>query len=165
MTVDRRPRVYIAGPYRSDPLRGTANAIEAGDDLARLGVIPFVPHLSIVWDAWRPNPERFYLDFDLDWLAACDALYRLPGSSAGADAEVCRMLELGRPVFFRVGELVRWADAWRAGREEEAALIAAASMLAHAFEETGPGPETERVLMGHAWGIPIYAYRSVEGVA
>lgn len=133
MTTDRRPRVYIAGPYRSDPIRGTANAIEAGDDLAHLGVIPFVPHLTIVWDAWRKNPERFYLDLDLDWLEVCHALYRLPGASKGSDGEVARMLERGRPVFFHVSALLEWADLWKAGRLYEAELFAAAHLIAVAL--------------------------------
>jgi len=132
--VTNKPRVYIAGPFRSDPVGNTANAIEAGDDLARLGVIPYVPHLTIVWDAWRHNPERFYLDLDLDWLETCDALYRLPGPSAGADAGVCRMLDLGRPVFFHVSALLEWADLWKAGRLYEAELYAAAHLIAVALD-------------------------------
>lgn len=149
-----KPRVYIAGPYRSNPIRGTANAIEAGDDLAHLGVIPFVPHLTIVWDAWRPNPERFYLDLDMEWLEVCDALYRLPGQSSGADAEVRRMLDLGRPVFFRVAALLTWADLWRAGRFDEAELFAAGHLIAFALETSGRGS----YVVGHAGSTPIYAY-------
>ena len=46
----------------------------------------------------RPRPYRDWIDLDLALLARCDGLVRLPGPSAGADAEVAWCVEHGVPV-------------------------------------------------------------------
>ena len=40
-----------------------------------------------------------WLEYDMEWLTACDALVRLPGESKGADREVARAKELGIEVY------------------------------------------------------------------
>lgn len=93
-------RVYVAGPYTSDPVAHTAVAIEVGNKLLDLGHEPFIPHLAHYWDTL--HKQRGYEDWmrlDLSWLSVSDAVLRLPGESSGADREVALATELGIPVY------------------------------------------------------------------
>jgi len=45
---------------------------------------------------------------DLEWLAKCDAVLRLPGESKGADIEKDYALSLGIPVFFSIDDLLEY---------------------------------------------------------
>lgn len=109
-----KPLAYIAGPYRSDPVHNTRAAWEVAGELILGGIVtPFVPHLSLLADAMCPQPDAFWLRYDLDVLEHCDAVLRLPGESAGADAEVEHARQEGIPVFTDVGNLLAWAREWR----------------------------------------------------
>jgi Domain of unknown function (DUF4406) len=79
---------FISGPYtQGDPVQNTRNAVLVGDELVAMGWSVFIPHLSLFWDMLRPHDYQFWLDHDIAWLLKCDALVRIPGESAGADAE------------------------------------------------------------------------------
>lgn len=96
--------VYVAGPYtKGDVARNVATAIEAAETLLNLGHTPFVPHLTHFWHLLYPHPYETWLAYDNVWLMQCDAVLRLPGESAGADAEVCLAVKLGIPVFHSIG--------------------------------------------------------------
>lgn len=56
----------------------------------------------MLWHVICPRPEQYWLDYDIEWLKRCDALVRLPGESAGSDAEVAIARDLNIPVFFGV---------------------------------------------------------------
>jgi hypothetical protein len=105
-----KPLVYVAGPYKSDPVGNTRTAWEMGDELILTGLVtPIVPHLTLLADAMVPQPEAFWLAYDLDVLGHCDAVLRLSGESAGADAEVAHADGLSLPVFFSEEALLDWA--------------------------------------------------------
>jgi len=72
-------------------------------------VTPFVPHLTLFWHAVRPRPLEFWYAYDVALLRRCDALYRLPGASTGADAEVVYAEALGIPVITDRDALREWA--------------------------------------------------------
>jgi hypothetical protein len=94
-------RIYVAGPYtKGDVAENVRNAIMAGDTLRALGHTPFIPHLTHFWHFLRPHGIDYWYSYDLEWLEMCDALFRLPGESHGADAEELRAKELGKPVFY-----------------------------------------------------------------
>jgi hypothetical protein len=106
------PLVYVAGAYSSDPVANTRAAIEAGMALwRRHRVAPVISHLSLLADLVCPMPVEEWYALDLVILERCDAVLRLEGASAGADAEVVRARELGLPVFGTVGEVGEWATA------------------------------------------------------
>jgi hypothetical protein len=46
----------------------------------------------------EPRPYQEWLDYDMDWLEVCDFVFRIPGESAGSDAETERAIDLGMPV-------------------------------------------------------------------
>lgn len=91
-------RVFVSGPYSSNPDHCVAVAIRCGDLLIEHGAIPFIPHLYHFAHAIRPRPYETWIEIDLAWLECCDALVRLSGKSPGADREVAWARELGIPV-------------------------------------------------------------------
>ena len=98
-------KIYIAGPYSSDPEKNTLNAIKVGEEVAKAGHIPYIPHLTHFWDKEYPHPVEFWYEYDLNWLRCCDRVIRIPGESTGADREVELANELGIPVGEYIGEL------------------------------------------------------------
>lgn len=93
-------RIYLAAPYeRPDPITNLRPVLTAAEILIRAGHIPFVPHLTMLWDLVYPHGTDFWYEYDLSWLEVCDAVLRLPGESEGADMEVARARELGLPVY------------------------------------------------------------------
>jgi hypothetical protein len=106
-----KPLVYVAGPYASHPTHNTRAAVLAGVGLWRTGLVAvLIPHTSLAADLVAPMPEADWYAFDLDQLAHCDAVLRLPGESQGADAEVAFAEEHGLPVFGDVEALLGWVE-------------------------------------------------------
>lgn len=95
-----RIRVYVAGPYTSDPVANTEFAIEVGQHLLELGYAPFVPHLTHFWHERFSNDWQTWMELDLPWVAKADIVVRLPGESSGADREVELAGSLGIPVYY-----------------------------------------------------------------
>lgn len=106
----RRLRVYVAGPIsKGDVFENVTNGIRWGRKMLEDGLAPYVPHLDayLTLNAAAPPPVegeesplwRSLLEWDLEWVAASEAVFRIHGESKGADLE-CRMAEeLGIPVF------------------------------------------------------------------
>lgn len=113
-----KPLVYVAAPYtRPDPVWNTNKAINVGLDLVETGkVAVLVPHLTLLAHMVRPQDEQYWYDLDLDQLAHCDALLRLPGASTGADKEVQFAVDNDIPVFGTVDALMSWVDTQPVGR-------------------------------------------------
>ena len=93
-------RVYVAGPYTgADPAVNVRAAILVGARLLDAGHVPFIPHLTHFWHLVSPRPYEDWMQLDMAWIEVCEAMFRIPGESAGADREVARAKELGIPVF------------------------------------------------------------------
>ncbi len=91
--------VYLAGPYsKPDPVKNTHRMIHIADRLLDLGVVPVVPHLTLFWHLLKPRAYQQWLDYDLQLMARCDVVLRVPGESPGADGEVAEALARGQPV-------------------------------------------------------------------
>lgn len=98
-------KIYVAGPYSSDPELNTNRSIFYGDWIRALGHTPFIPHLTHFWEQRHQHPYEFWLDYDMEWLLVCDAVFRFDGASSGADAEVEKAKELGMPVYYSTAEI------------------------------------------------------------
>lgn len=99
-----KPLVYVAGPYtHPDPVLNTHTAVRAAEEIEMLGCYVVIPHLSLLWHAISPAPVERWYERDLAVMHRCDALVRLPGESAGADAEVAAFKG---PVFY-------WPEYWK----------------------------------------------------
>lgn len=102
--------IYIAGPYRSDPVANTRRAFDAWEVLRLAGYTAYPPHISLILDLVYPQTPGFWLNFDLEILERCDLLLRLPGESAGADDEVRFCERRGIPFFRGTAEQFVKAD-------------------------------------------------------
>jgi nucleoside 2-deoxyribosyltransferase len=92
--------VFVSGPLTKPcPKANAARALEAGSALRRAGYVPFIPHLSLAWEAQDPQHYETWMSWCFAWLSKCDAVVRLPGESSGADREVGYAKRLGLPVF------------------------------------------------------------------
>ena len=132
LTVERVSHyVFIAGPLTGETGEVLANVREAifyGDAVASgAGIkatsiwgkskivqlprfVPFIPHLFAFWDLMRSHEYEFWMEQCFAWLDRCDSCIRIPGASPGADREVARMIDLGKPVFYGLEE---WITYWR----------------------------------------------------
>ena len=100
--------VYIAGPYTNGGVvHNIQSAIDWAETIMERGFVPFVPHLTHLWDIYSPHTWEAWLEYDLKWIDKCDALFRMPGESPGADKEVEYALEHNIPVFLSIVDLVK----------------------------------------------------------
>lgn len=106
-----RPRVYISGPITSGNRNHNYHqAVEAHRELMLAGFAPMNPMMTMTLPfAWEKDfPHELWLECDFPWVAASDAVLRLPGYSVGADAELAHAEKYDVPVFYSVAELVDW---------------------------------------------------------
>lgn len=101
--------VYLTGPYDADQKANVRVEIEAANHLLECEFIPFVSHLSHIWDIIFPKPIAKWLELNCQWILKCDAVLRLPGESEIADREVAFANEHHIPVFYNFYELRRAA--------------------------------------------------------
>jgi hypothetical protein len=99
MSAERRPLLYVAGPYtRDDPVANTHRAVKVATALyERTPYVPVVPHLTLLWHLIDPQPVDHWYAYDLHLLARCDRIVRLPGPSTGADREMAEADRLRIP--------------------------------------------------------------------
>ena len=98
--------IYIAAPYSNGDVAWNVNiAIQFADALIEKGHTPYIPHLTHFWHLISPKLKEFWLEYDLQFLPICDALYRGLGYSKGADGEVERAKKLGIPVYYRMEDI------------------------------------------------------------
>lgn len=101
--------VYLSGPLTTGTQNVMANIAEAmrvGRELRKLGYGVYIPHLGYFWEVAYPGEWNYdnCLEYDADWINKCDALYRLPGQSTGADREVNYAISDDIPVLHSIDE-------------------------------------------------------------
>lgn len=102
-------KIYIAAPYTlGDPIANTQRVIEMAERIYGLGMLPWVPHITMLWHLISPHEPDFWYEYDNQWLRHCDAVLRMPGESVGADNEVKLAKELGIPAHYSILELYGW---------------------------------------------------------
>ena len=115
-------RVYIAGPLATSGEIGpnTHKAIYAFASLASAGLAPYLPHLMLLADIACPIKRDNYLATGEEFLRVCDAVYRMPGESQGADDEEQMAEDEGIPVFYDIQALIGAAMAGEIKRRHHA---------------------------------------------
>lgn len=99
-------KIYIAGPYtKGDVIINIRRAIDAAEEISKKGHTPFIPHLTAYWHLIYPHELEFWYNYDNEWLKSCDALYRIPGVSAGANMEVDLARKLGLIIYWKLEEI------------------------------------------------------------
>lgn len=110
--------VYVASLYtKGDVAVNVRRNLDAADQLATAGFVPFAPLLTHFWHLLFPHPYEFWCEQDNAWVEKCCCLVRLEGESSGADKEVALAESKGIPVYFEHGEFSiqrfkEWAE-WR----------------------------------------------------
>jgi hypothetical protein len=96
VSAERRPLLYVAGPYtHDDPVLNTHCAVRCATAVYLLTpYVPVVPHLTLLWHVIDPRPVEHWYAYDLHVLTRCDAIVRLPGPSTGADRELAAAVDL-----------------------------------------------------------------------
>jgi uncharacterized protein DUF4406 len=104
-------RCYVSGAMTSSGnfMDNIKKAIDAGVAIQDAGHAPYIPHLNILVELSYPRPYEYWIEADLIWVGACNALVRLPGESKGADMEVARATLLGIPCFKSVQDFLDYA--------------------------------------------------------
>jgi hypothetical protein len=126
MAVERyRPVVYVASPYtQGDPGVNTHSQLAMFDELMNDGYVwPVVPLWSHFQHLVFPRQYQDWIDYDLAMIPRYDACLRIHAhnqrlgycveESSGADGEVARFKELGKPVFFHKLDLYKWVNPGR----------------------------------------------------
>jgi hypothetical protein len=122
LSSQRKPIVYIASPYTGgDVAMNTHFQCKVFDTLLGDGkVTPIAPLWSHFQHTLFPRPYGDWIAYDQALLHLYDACLRLNAAipmlgyqqsdSKGADAEVATFEKLGRPIFFAIADLYRWAE-------------------------------------------------------
>jgi len=106
--------IMVSGPYTS----GAADAATRAENLRvmnraalavlRRGHVPIIGvnlALPIIEVAGAAAFDEIMMPVSLAAAERCDACLRIGGPSVGADAEVARFVERGKPVYFEVTEV------------------------------------------------------------
>jgi hypothetical protein len=110
--------IYMAGPLSSadgdaGEDRNTEWILKVAKHVAMMGHYPHVPHTATlplhreIRDHFRHTmPYGYWLKMDMDIIKNwADAVYRCPGDSVGADAEVDYAKKLGLPIFYDLADI------------------------------------------------------------
>lgn len=105
----RQETVYVAGPVSlGNWMENLRFALNAAEEIAQAGYLPFCPHTSMMWEFAHPgHPYQFWLyRVTLPWITKCDYLVRIPGESNGADREAEFAKQHDIPVYYSVDEFI-----------------------------------------------------------
>ena len=80
--------VYVSGPYTKGNVNDNVRAaVQVGERLKEMELLPFIPHLYHLWDLISPHDYQYWMELCVDWVPKCQAVFRIAGSSSGADVE------------------------------------------------------------------------------
>jgi len=101
-------KVYIASPYTlGDVAVNVKMQLDKVNELMDLGYAPFAPLYSHFQHMAHPRPYEDWIKIDLEWVRVCDCVLRIGGESKGADGEVDLAINLGKPIYYNVDDLLK----------------------------------------------------------
>lgn len=107
--LNKKCKVYIASPYTlGDAGTNVKKQLDMAGLLLDIGLIPFAPLTTHFLHMANPKTYETWMDFDFEWVKACDSLLRLPGESKGADSEMGIALRYDIPIFNDLIPLLDW---------------------------------------------------------
>lgn len=113
--------IYVAGPITHNFIGGLIDACDIGMTLVEMGHVPYLPqtlmlmvlrHGTTDLEVGSPLYEM-WLKFDFLVIDRCDALFRLPGLSIGADREVEYAKGQGKLIFDSVADVLSYSGVVR----------------------------------------------------
>jgi len=98
-----------------NPYLNVRRGLCVGTTLAKRGYLPFIPHLTAVWEIAAPEEFTYedWLAMDFEQIVLSDALLRLDGDSRGADREIAHARSHGVPVYYSLDTLFACEPATR----------------------------------------------------
>jgi hypothetical protein len=116
--MEKRMRVYVAGPYSSDNVLGVLSNIRKGNhwayQLLCQGFAPFSPWLDyhfVLEDHTNDLTVKDFYEYSMTWLRCSEAVF-VQGdwkNSKGTQAEIEEAQSLGIPVFFDLTKLILYS--------------------------------------------------------
>jgi hypothetical protein len=116
--MNRRMKVYVAGPYSSDNVLGVLSNIRKGNrwayQLLQQGFAPFSPWLDyhfVLEDHTNDLTVQDFYEYSMEWLRVSDAIF-VQGDwqkSKGTLAEIEEAKLLSIPIFFDITKLILYA--------------------------------------------------------
>lgn len=104
-------KVYIASPYTVGlQAENVRFQMDVFNELRDEGLIPFIPLLTHFQHMVHPRGYEDWMEYDFEWVKACDFLLRLGGESPGGDREVELAHECGIPVFYNIVDLLAYVQ-------------------------------------------------------
>lgn len=98
--------IYVSSPLTlGDSAANVHMAIKVAEALINKGHAVIVPQLSLLWQIVSPKPWQYWMDLDVQLVPRCDALFRIPGESKGADLEVACAREHGLTIYHTVKQV------------------------------------------------------------
>lgn len=102
-----RPKIYLSGPItKGDREANFTQACDMQRLLMARGMAVLNPMLSMKMPGAWDIDHVAWIDNDLPWVSAADAVLRLPGESTGADVETAHAMAHGVPVFTSAFDLI-----------------------------------------------------------
>lgn len=98
-------RVYIAGPISSDPEKNLEIALDVTNQVIDKGHNPYMPNYNYYLEQKKSRDYELWMKLDDEWLRQCDAIYRIPGESPGADREMKVAKEIGLLIISQLDDL------------------------------------------------------------
>jgi hypothetical protein len=101
--------IYVSGAITcGDNLpQNVRRGIEAAAALIDRGYVVICPHEKVLgMELLHPMSYEEWMAYDLRCIEICDAIYRMPEWSKGADREVKFAKEIGKPVYTSLESLV-----------------------------------------------------------
>jgi len=120
-------KVYISGPITAKTKEreqlNVNSAMAYAGKLCHAGIAIYFPHGSwYIDEALRKQGKEplgyRYLQQDLEWIHFCDAIFRIPGDSAGGDIEVQEAERAGIPVYYDTESVIQAARDFEAAGDQ-----------------------------------------------
>lgn len=103
--------VYVSGPISTGNVQHNCRAgIMAARIIMERGYVVISPFESILSDMVEPWPYEKWLEYDFRAILCCDAVYRIPGVSPGADKEEAFAYSQRIPVYHSLDTLFACTD-------------------------------------------------------
>lgn len=116
----KKPLIYVAHPLTTpEPMQNTHDAMNHWELVMAAGAVAICPHWSLFHNVMHPHDWEFWLSYDEELIARCDAVFRPEPEkpSRGADREQAFALQHNIPLITDYHSLRTFIQNWNAEGE------------------------------------------------